>query len=122
MRKLLAIITVLASLTTAAQANNAVTNDDLTAGKLYTSCVQLDAVGSDDGLCNMYFRGLTDALFVMAQMNLSHRPTCMPENTAIDVAEARRIFNRYMATHSGAAQHSAGLMAAFAIFEAYPCK
>lgn len=104
-----------------AHAANSATNDNLTAGMLYTSCLQLDAAGSDDGLCNMYFRGLTDGLFVMEQMNLSHKPTCMPDNTAVDVAGARRYFNRWMATHPQNAGNSAGLIAAMSVIYAFPC-
>lgn len=105
-----------------AMAQNAVTNDTLTAGTLYSGCLASDATGSDDGLCNTYFRWLTDGLFVMEQMSLSGRRTCMPEREAVSVADARRMFNRYMTTHPQDAGHSAGLISAMAVIQSFPCR
>ena len=108
--------------TSSAQQPNKTTNDTLTAGLLYQACMTSDATGSDDGICNSYFRGLTDALFVMQQMARSQRPTCMPNETAVSIPEARRQFNRWMTIHSDAAAHSAGLIASFAVISSFPCK
>lgn len=109
------------TLVSSAFAQNSTTNDTLTAGAFYSACLASDATGSDDGLCNSYFRGLTDALFVMEQMNLSHRLTCIPTQTAVSVEDARRMFNRWMTAHPENAANSAGLIAATAVINSFPC-
>jgi hypothetical protein len=105
-----------------AMAQNAVTNDPLTAGMLYSFCLASDATKSNDGLCDIYFRGLTDGLFVMEQMGLVGQRTCMPEKEAIDAVDARRVFNGYMTAHPEDASHSAGLIAAMAVIRSFPCR
>jgi hypothetical protein len=105
-----------------AVAQNAVTNDPLTAGMLYSVCLASDATGSNDGLCDIYFRGLTDGLFVMEQMSLIGQRACMPEKEAIGAADARRMFNRHMTAHPEDAGHSAGLITAMAVIRSFPCR
>jgi hypothetical protein len=120
--KTVAAVMLLGVLCIPATAQNAVTNDTLTAGTLYSGCLASDAVGSNDGLCDTYFRGLTDGLFIMEQMKLSSLRTCMPEKEAIGVADARRMFNRHMVDHPEDAGHSAGLIAAMAVIRSFPCR
>jgi hypothetical protein len=119
-----AIVTVIAfsALCGSATAQNAITDDPLTAGTLYSACLASDATKSNDGLCDIYFRGLTDGLFVMEQMNLVGQRTCMPEKEAIGAVDARRMFNRHMTAHPEDAGHSAGLIAAVAVIRSFPCR
>ncbi|MGH7014142.1 MAG: Rap1a/Tai family immunity protein [Stellaceae bacterium] len=108
--------------TASAQQQSPISNDNLTAGLLYKACLLSDATGSNDQLCNMYFRGLTDGLYIMQEMSRGGKPTCMSDDTPISVPDARRFFNAWMTTHTDAASHSAGLIAAFAVFNAFPCQ
>ena len=116
-----AILTSLLLVSTNAGAQNAITNDTLTAGTLYQGCLASDALGSDDSLCNTYFRGLTDGLYIMQQMSRAQKPTCMPSTTAVSVADARRFFNRWMTQHAETAGNSAAVVAAMAVIGAFPC-
>ena len=117
----MAAVVALGSIGGSAIAQNATTNDSLTASTLYSVCRDSDTTGTNDGLCNTYFRGLTDGLYVMEQMHLHGRRTCMPGGEAVSNADARHMFNGYMATHPQDAGRSAGLIAAMAVILSFPC-
>jgi|SRR6516162_5284519 hypothetical protein len=72
-------------------------------------------------VCGTYLLGLTDALFVMQSLARESQRTCMPANTAVAVAEARRIFHDWLVRNPQHAENTAGLVAAMAIVNAYKC-
>ena len=74
-----------------------------------------------EALCGTYMLGLTDALFVMQSLARESQRTCMPTNTAVAVAEAKRIFHDWLVRNPQHAENTAGLVAAMAIVNAYKC-
>jgi hypothetical protein len=121
MRLFAGVLAGLSLLSGIAQAQNLTATGTLTAGSLYKTCLSSGALGADYDVCNVYFRGLVDALFIMQEMNLAKKPVCMPGDASISVEDARRFFNRWMTLHPGNASNSAGLVAAMAVIGAYPC-
>ena len=71
-------------------------------------------------MCGTYVLGLTDGMFMMQALNSASMTPCLPD-TAIDVSNARRIFNAYLKNHPQAISNSAGLVMGTALAEAYRC-
>ena len=81
-------------------------NNRFTAASLYAACMHSvsDAKTPQDHeyleqFCTAYFRGLTDALFVMRSLADQRIPTCMSVKEAIGVQEARVIFQNWLKSH-----------------------
>jgi Ssp1 endopeptidase immunity protein Rap1a len=97
------------------------TTDSLTAGTLYLGCKASGTIPSTDSVCEAYFRGLTDALFMMQVLVEKRQPTCLPSNAPIANADAERIFEKGMVDHPQSMASSAGVVSAIAIVSAYKC-
>lgn len=102
--------------------------DSFTAASLYAVCTHSvsDATTEKDRedletICTSYFRGLTDALFVMQSLHEQGTRTCLPINTAISIQEARTTFEGWMREHPNTATNSAGLVAAMSLVYAHKC-
>jgi len=110
-----------------AQIGGVPSNDSFKAYALYSACTHPPSEKPEDHefaeqTCSTYMRGLTDGLFVMQSFAANKRRTCLPTDTAISNAEARRIFESWLRAHPEAATNSAGMVATFAIVSAYPCR
>ena len=75
-----------------------------------------------DKVCQAYLRGVGDGLFMLGMMEESGAPVCLPKDGPVSPAEAKSEFEDYLAGHPDAADHSAGVTAAFAIIAAHPCE
>jgi hypothetical protein len=102
--------------------------DSLTAASLYAICTHSvsDANTAKDHqeletICTTYFRGLTDALFVMQSLQDQGTRTCLPTNEAISIQNARVTFEGWLREHPNAAANSAGLVAAMSLVYAHKC-
>ena len=111
-----------------AHAQEKPSNDTFTAGSLYAVCSHSVATANTpkdheylETVCTTYFRGLTDALFVMQSLADQGTPTCMPRNEAIGIQKARVLFETWLRNHPSAANNSAGLVAAMSLVYANKC-
>jgi hypothetical protein len=126
MRILALAVALLSTMATSAFAGQPST-DAFKAAVLYTACTYSVPGTPDDGdkfieqTCEAYLRGLTDALFFMQAAARKSIPTCMPEQSSVTVTDARRIFVSWLDAHPDQAANSAGVVAAFAILNAYRC-
>jgi hypothetical protein len=109
-------------------ANAETSRDSFTAAALYTACTHSapDANTPADHeyleqLCTTYFRGLTDALFVMQSLADKGTHTCMPANEPISIQQARVVFERFLQSHPNAVENSAGIVSAMAQVYAHKC-
>lgn len=108
--------------------------DNLTAGLLYRAC---NASGAPDShlrdmaaqTCAMYFRGLTDGLWLMQTIRDSKDTAaaeayagCLPGGSPIPTSEAIREFQLFLKEHPQAAGNSAALVATMGIMRAHPCR
>jgi Ssp1 endopeptidase immunity protein Rap1a len=125
-RVILPVLLDSASLGAAAQS---VSNDTFTAGSLYSACTHnvsnvktKEDIESLELICNVYLRGLRDALFVMQSLANRGQRTCLPWEEAIDLTEARRVFQAYLQAHPQSIADSAGLVAAMSLVAAYKCQ
>jgi Rap1a immunity proteins len=75
-----------------------------------------------DRICQAYLRGVADGLFMLGMMQQGDAPVCLPNDGPVSPAEAKSEFEDYLADHPDAADHSAGVTAAFAIIAAHPCE
>ncbi len=75
-----------------------------------------------EATCTVYLRGLTDGLFMMQILASKQRAACFPITAAIDVSEARRLFELWLASHPDQSVNSAAVVAFTALASAYPCK
>ena len=110
-----------------AQVGGTPTQDAMKAATLYSACTHPPTETPEvhefaEQTCSAYLRGLTDGLFMMQVFAEKRHPTCLPSNTPVSVLDARRIFGDWLKMHPEAANDSAGLVAAHAIVEAYPCR
>lgn len=86
-----------------------------------TSAAKADKESAAE-VCGLYFRGLTDGLFLM-KTSLDHGDAgCLPSESPISEAEARGDFELFLRDHPEAAKNAAGLVATFAIMRAHPCQ
>jgi hypothetical protein len=69
----------------------------------------------------MYFRGLTDGLFLMKSFAEKGKAGCLPTDAPVSNAEAKGDFALFFRDHPEARENSAGLVASFAIMRAHPC-
>lgn len=108
---------------TANSAGSAQTNDRLTAGSLYTLCLNVGGKQGDDAdvLCSTYLRGITDAAFIMQSLARRGTRTCLPEESAIELAEARRAFVQWVDAHPETLKNSAGLVATMSLVYSHRC-
>ena len=103
------------------------TTDSFRASTLYSACTHLAKGGTTqdeefaEQTCVSYLRGLTDALLFMQSVARRSIRTCMPEDSPVGVSEARRIFESYLSNHSDQRVNSAGVVAGFALLNAYKC-
>ena len=101
--------------------------DSFKASALYTACTHSGngAPNADDKFneetCDRYLLGLTDALFIMQVVSRKSLQTCMPEQSSITPADARKIFVSWFKAHPDEAVHSAGIVAVHSILNAYEC-
>jgi hypothetical protein len=109
-------------------ANAQTSGDSFTAAALYTACTHSapDANTEADHeyleqLCTTYFRGLTDALFVMQSLADKGTRTCMPVSEPIGIQQARVVFEGFLQSHPNAAKNSAGIVSAMAQVYAHKC-
>lgn len=101
-------------------------NDTFKAGLLHSACnppPATDQSTRDLALqtCEMYFRGLTDGLFLMKTFQDGGNAGCLPTNAPISDTEGRGDFELFLRDHPEAAKNSAGLVAVFGIMRAHPC-
>ena len=72
-------------------------------------------------ICESYFRGLTDGLFLMKSFIDSGNAGCLPADSPISTGEARGDFELFLRDHPEAAQNSAAIAVGFGIMRAHPC-
>jgi hypothetical protein len=101
-------------------------NDTMKAELLQAACnapSSMDKVTRDLAaeLCNAYFRGLTDGLFLMKTFSDDGNAGCLPSGAPISNAEARGDFELFLKDHPEAAKNSAALIAVYGIMRAHPC-
>lgn len=107
--------------------------DQLTAGKLYATCNQPETANAQlrdlaAQTCALYFRGLTDGLWLMKEIEDSRgTPTgdvwvgCLPAASPLSTAEAEGDFELFLKDHPQAIGNSAALVATLGIMRAHPC-
>lgn len=129
MRPLLPVVAVYAATLCTQQAHAQIggpSNDVFKAEALHAVCNAPSSTAKADkdladGMCESYFRGLTDGLFLM-KASLDHGDAgCLPSESPISEAEAKGDFELFLRDHPDAAKNSAGLVATFAIMRAHPC-
>jgi hypothetical protein len=81
-----------------------------------------NAKDAADRICQAYLRGVADGLFMLGTIQQSGAPICLPDDGPVSPAEAKSELEDYLADHPEAADHSAGVAAAFAIIAAHPCE
>lgn len=123
--KTLAIVSVLMALPANAQVGGP-SNDTLKADMLYSVCnppagIDKATLDSYSDLCEIYFRGLTDGLFMMRSFIDNGNGGCLPTDTPISNAEAKGDFELFLRDHPEAAKNSAAAIASIAIMRAHPC-
>lgn len=101
-------------------------NDILKADILYTACNPpsdtKQSVRDTAALtCELYFRGLTDGLFLMKAFVDKGNAGCLPTDTPISNAEAEGDFSLFLRDHPEARENSAAIVAVFGIMRAHPC-
>ncbi|MGA7675852.1 MAG: Rap1a/Tai family immunity protein [Rhizomicrobium sp.] len=101
-------------------------NDILKADILYTACNPPSdtnqSVRDTAALtCELYFRGLTDGLFLMKAFVGKSNAGCLPTDTPISTAEAEGDFALFLRDHPEARENSAAIVAGFGIMRAHPC-
>jgi len=121
---LIAVVLVVAIANPAIAQIGGDSNDTFKAIVLYHACnppVGADKATRDfaEQTCQVYFRGLTDGLFMMTT-NLG-KTGCLPAESPISNAEARHQFESFFKEHPEAAQNSAAIVASYAIMKAHPC-
>ena len=129
MNRLASTIAVLCGVAAlSANAQEKLTHDTFTAASLYAACTHSvsDANTAKDHeyletVCTVYFRGLTDALFVMQSLADRGTRTCMPRSEAIGIQEARVDFENWLVGHPNTAGNSAGLVAAMSLVYTHKC-
>jgi len=72
-------------------------------------------------ICEFYFRGLTDGLFLLKTSLDKGDAGCLPTVSPISTAEARGDFELFLRDHPEAAQNSAAIVAFFGVMRAHPC-
>ena len=117
-------VMMLATSSASAQVDDQPSADSLKAIMLYSACTHppgetREAHEFAEQTCVAYMRGLTDGLFMMQVFAEKHRPTCLPSNGPVSNAEARSIFESWLKTHPELTNNSAGLVASYAIMDAY---
>jgi hypothetical protein len=110
-------------------AQAAVSNDTFKAEALYAACNGILVTGSTQAdretaetICAVYFRGLTDGLYVMQSLTSKGWRICMPPEQPISVLEARAFFEKWLRQHPEALQNSAALVASMPLATSYECR
>lgn len=101
-------------------------NDTFKAEALHTVCNSPSTAAKADkdladGICESYFRGLTDGLFLMKTALNHGDAACLPTESPISASEAKGDFELFLRDRPDTAKNSAGLVATFAIMRAHPC-
>ena len=86
------------------------------------SALDQSARDAADRICQAYLRGVADGLFMLGTMQQGGAPICLPDDGPVSPKEAKSELEDYLADHPEAANHSAGVTAAFAIIAAHPCE
>jgi uncharacterized protein YbjT (DUF2867 family) len=110
------------------EAGSGTSKDSFVAASLLASCTHSvsDARNQKDKgdlelVCATYFRGLTDAMFVMQALADHGTRTCLPQDEAVGIPEARAVFQTYVRDHPESASNSAGLVATMALVGVHKC-
>lgn len=122
------ILSVLLAVFSVAAMAQSTSNDTFTAASLYSACTHNVSVAKTkediefiEQICAGYLRGLTDAMYVMQVLAEKGQRTCLPEDRAIGVSEARDVFENYVRSHPQSIANSAGLVAAMSLVVAHRC-
>jgi hypothetical protein len=101
--------------------------DSFKASSLYMACTH-SASGTPDAddkiidiTCEAFLRGLADGLFFMQAAARKGMHTCMPEESPVSQAEARRLFVSWVNAHPDQMVNGAGVVAAVSILTAHKC-
>jgi hypothetical protein len=110
-------------------ARAAVSNDTFKAEALYAACNGILPPGSTQAdreeaetICAVYFRGLTDGLYVMQSLASKGWRICMPPDQPISVPEARAFFEKWLRQHPEAWQNATALVASMPLVTSYECR
>jgi hypothetical protein len=122
-----ALLAVFCLSVSSAWAQESASDSGFKAGALRDACdppasANQAAKDAADKVCQAYLRGVADGLFMLGMMQESSAPVCLPNDGPVSPAEAKSEFEDYLSDHPDAADHSAGVTAAFAIIAAHPCE
>jgi hypothetical protein len=72
--------------------------------------------------CRVYLRGLVDGLYLADKMAAEGRRLCSPNDKSIDVDQAKLVVQKYLKDHPEQLHRDGGVLAAVALYLAFPCK